>query len=167
MLNHFSRASHWICLRLWWEIDLTCFPAWPHVAFVRLSILERGVGPYLRGCWAGGACQSSARVTTAEGHLTRGAVWQYWRKIVFLLSLLRNMKVFGNLCQEHLHSHLISHSQPQNKQFLHHLPLGPALWRSEFLASLESFCWSLISSNCKNSPSSVWHWGPRALERTF
>lgn len=72
MLNHFSRASHWICLRLWWEIDLTCFPAWPHVAFVRLSILERGVGPYLRGCWAGGACQSSARVTTAEGHLTRG-----------------------------------------------------------------------------------------------
>lgn len=61
------------------------------------------------------------------------------------------MKVFGNLCQEHFHSHLISHSQPQNKQFLHHLPLGPALWRSEFLASPESFCWSLISSNCKNS----------------
>lgn len=61
------------------------------------------------------------------------------------------MKVFGNLCQEHFHSRLISHSQPQNKQFLHHLPLGPALWRSEFLASLESFCWSLISRNCKNS----------------
>lgn len=33
---------------------------------------KRGVGPCLRGGWAGGACQSSAWVMTAEGHLTRG-----------------------------------------------------------------------------------------------
>lgn len=57
------------------------------------------------------------------------------------------MKVFGNLCQEHFHSHLISHSQPQNKQFLHHLPLGPA----QFLASRSHFA-DLLSQETARTP---------------
>lgn len=100
---------------------------------------KRGVGPCLRGCWAGGASQSSARVTIAEGHLTRGQFDSTGERVSFSWAYCEIWRCLVACAKTTSIPIWLATSQPQNKQFLHHLPVGHALWRSEFLASPEDF----------------------------
>lgn len=127
---------------------------------------KRGVGPCLRGGWAGGACQSSAWVMIAEGHLTRGQFDSPGERLSFSWAYCEIWRCLVTCAKSTSIPIWLATVSPKISSFFTTsleglLSEDPNSWHPR-----SHFADPLSQETARTSPSSAWHWGPRVTEWT-